>query len=339
MVIVRSATARRAEAKESIWLRAACFFICIPSVGALLAKLYSIASMKAVALSVAVPASAGLVGILVWAKRSRRKQLADRLAIGVVGGLLATVAYDLIRIPFHMAGLRIFAPISAFGVWLADATCSSRFTEVIGWSYHYWNGITFGIMYALFARNRHWGWAIMWACLLETIAILSPFGRIFSLLGNYSAIGIAYLGHVAYGVPLGLMVYRWDATRDYLAGIPVLVKWILVLICCAAIVGPMVSPDWVERDSTAVSGEFRVEGHRLNPDWLRIHRGEEIRVYNPEPDSVSVVVKQHKEAMEIGSGQKEVLAFHKPGIYQVYVETGRRSRSSFVIVEPVEAPE
>ena len=324
---------------ESLWPRVGCFLLCFTSIGALLAKMYGVASMRPVTLDALLPASLALVGIRVWASRSGRQYLATALAIGCVAGLAASLAYDLARVPFHMMGQRIFAPISAYGVWIAESGRSSRFTESIGWAYHLSNGLTFAIMYALFMRHRHWAWAVLWACLLETLAILCPFGRIFSVRGNYPTVAIAYLGHVAYGIPLGLMVQKWDATRRYLAGVPPLLGWLVVLIAAAGILGPMVSPDWIAQDSRAADGEFRVEGIRLNPDWLRIGRGESIRITNGESGNVSIVVKGRPGAVAVESGAKRLVEFDRPGIYQVYVQTIRRSRSSFVIVEPVEARE
>ncbi|MFQ5709506.1 MAG: hypothetical protein ACE5HO_18775, partial [bacterium] len=101
---------------------------------------------------------------------------------------------------------------------------SSRFTDVIGWTYHFSNGITFGIMYALFMRKRHWLWAIVWAFILETIAVLSPFANIFALVGDYYKLGVAYMGYVAYGLPLGWLAYKWNASRDWLFTVPTALK-------------------------------------------------------------------------------------------------------------------
>ena len=321
---------------EPLELRLFCFLACIPSGGALLAKVYGVSSMQTAALAVALPCSLALVGVLIWACQSGREPLSRALIIGFVGGLLGSIAYDLIRIPFHMAGQRIFIPISTFGVWLAEADSSSRVTEAIGWTYHYWNGVTFGIMYALFMRHRHFGWAIVWAFLLETIAIFSPFGRIFSLSGNYYAIGIAYLGHVAYGLPLGWLVQNWDDAHNYLANQTVWLKWVIAIPLFATIIGPLISPERIRKDSRIVNGEFQVEGDRLNPDLLRIERGGQVQVSNVGTESVWVRVKQVNVSIPVAAGQKKAVLFPRPGIYQLFVETNRQSRSSFVIVEPVE---
>jgi hypothetical protein len=96
------------------------------------------------------------------------------------------------------------------------------------------------------------------------------------------------------------------------------------------------SVEGFRRDARAIPGEFRVEGRRLNPDWLRVERGREFRVHNPEPHNVSVRVKQTNTTTEIMSGGKGSFSFPQPGIYQVFVENKGQTQSSFVIVEPVE---
>lgn len=317
-------------------LRLLCFLACVTSIGALLAKVYGIASMQTGALVVALPCTISMVGVWAWARKLDGRVLADALRIGFVGGLVATIAYDVARLPFHLIGQRVFAPISAYGVWLLDADSSSRFSEVVGWCYHFWNGASFGIMYALYMKGRHWGWAIVWACFLETVALLSPFGRVFSLSGNYYAIGIAYLGHVAYGIPLGKLVQYWERTQAHLTAQPGWCKWVIVMVVLLAAVGPMIAPENASQDARVVKGVFRIEGRRLNPDWLRILRGQEIAVRNPEAVGARVRVKQSNVELEVAASEKKSLVFSSAGIYQVFVESQSRSRSSFVIVEPVE---
>lgn len=321
---------------KSFWLSLICFIACIPSGSALLAKVYGLASMQVITLAVALPCCAGLVGVWVLGRRLGKEQLASALAIGFLGGLLGTIAYDVSRLPFYWIGYLVYTPISIYGVWIAGTGISSQYTEMIGWAYHFSNGITFGIMYAIFMREHHWAWAILWAFVLETIAVLSPFARIFALSGNYGAIANAYLGHVAYGLPLGWLVFKWDDTRHWLTKLSIRLKWSIVALVCTIILWRVVLPESVERDRRAVRGEFRVEGHRLNPDIFQIERGGNVYVYNPSLEAVLVIVKQSDIVSRIGSGQKEPLFFPKTGIYQIFVQTERRTRSSFVIVEPVE---
>jgi hypothetical protein len=314
--------------------RVALFLACGTSGAALLAKVYGLTSMRTATLALALPFCLGLAAVWMWAVHARHRALASMLSVGFLGGLLGTFAYDLVRIPFHLAGQRIFAPVAAYGIWISDASMSSRFTDVIGWMYHFSNGITFGIMYALFFCGRRWGWAVVWGLTLETIALVSPFGRIFSMTANYSAIGIAYAGHIAWGVPLGVLVHQSDKTQAYLARTASSLKLSAFMLGCAALAWPMFSPGNIQRDRRVIPGEFRVEGDVLRPDWLRIGRGQEIRVFNPGAESATIRVQVRD--VSVASGQSAVIPFPDPGVYQMFVETSRRSRSSFVIVEPVE---
>jgi len=314
--------------------RFACFLAAGTSGFALLAKVYGVSSMRAATLALAVPCCIALVIAWIWATRTSRDELASMLSLGFIGGLLGTFAYDLVRIPFHLAGQRIFAPIAAYGVWINDANASSRFTDVVGWAYHFSNGITFGIMYALVLFGRPWGWAIVWGLILETIALASPFARIFSIAGNYSAIGIAYSGHVAWGIPLGLVIQHHREVEAFLARIPRALKWLSVALSGAVLVSPIFIPRNIERDQAVAPGEFLRDGDRLIPLWQRIQRGESTTIRNPDNDSIWVRARDGD--VRIAPHASAVIDFPNPGIYQLFVETHRRSRSSFVMVEPVE---
>ncbi len=316
-------------------LRLLCLLAAVGSGGALLAKVYGVAEMRTVALLFAVPGAVGLGAVWIWARRSRRHELATALAIGLVAGLLGSIAYDLVRIPFLMAGYRVFAPISAFGLWLLDASFPSRWTETAGWAYHYLNGVTFAMVYALVAPvvrpGAHWLWAIAWAFALESIAVFSPFGRIFALRGNYPALGIAYFAHLAYGLPIGWMVQHWDQNREALEAMKPATCVALALLALTLLVRPLLG-----REEPGAPGGFRVDGSRLVPEWLRTHRGAALRLDNPGTSTVSVRVERLPTTLTVPAGQSVALPLDGPGIYQLYLETGRRTRSSFVMVEPVE---
>lgn len=324
------------QLRADLWWRGLCFILCVPSGGALLVKVYGLLELNSGVLFVTLPCCVALVGIWLWAKRTGRNSLAEALAIGCLGGLLGTLAYDLVRIPPLLSGQRIFAPISAYGVWIADAGGSSRGTELLGWAYHFSNGLTFGMMYTLCLRKRHWAWAILWGLVLETIALVSPFGRIFYLVGNYQAIGIAYFGHIAYGLPLGWLAFRWEETSAWLRQLSLRRVMQLLLIACAVMAWLIFWPTHVQRDARVMAGEFRVEAIALNPDWLRLTRGGSIQVFNPEARDITVVVRQTNAKHRIASQAKTTISFPQPGLYQLFVETSRQTRSSFVIVEPVE---
>ena len=318
-------------------LRLACALACIPSGGALLAKMYGLASMQAVTLWLFVPCAIALVAVWAWGRRGGPTEVADALAIGALGGLLGTFGYDLIRVPFLLGGLRVFAPIEAYGVWIAGAAQSSVWTLLTGWAYHFSNGITFGIMYALVARGRHWGWGVAWAMLLETIALFSPFGPIFNLSSNPVAIGIAYLGHVAYGLPLGLLVQRWDRTRSWLESIPRGMKVAALVFCVLALLAPALRSEAQARDTRRIEASFRVEGLHLNPDWVRVDRGDPLGLVNPSDTTVYLDFMPDDRSVVLTAGERATVVPDSSGIFGIHVRRASgRTHSSFLIVEPVE---
>jgi hypothetical protein len=246
------------------------------------------------------------------------------------------VSYDIVRIPAVLAGYRVFETISVFGLWLLNAEKSSRFTELAGWSYNYFNGICFGMMYALFMRGRHWGFGVLWAFILESIAIFTPFGLIFSVRGNVPVMLIAYGAHIAYGVPLGRAVQQWQNTRTSLAQMPRVARYAVLVASILLLTHPLYSPGRVAADRRAAAGVFRVEGLALNPNWLRVQRGQSVIVSNAENHPVTVVIKEIGQRLLLGPGESAQTPRFEPGIYQVFVDTSGRTSSSFVLVEPVE---
>lgn len=324
-------------------LRAVLFACAATSIGALLAKVWGVGSMQGFALQITLPATLLMVVLGTWCWWGGQRRIAEDLLLGALGGLIGTLAYDVARLPFHLAGLRVFAPISAYGVWLAEASASSRYTDSLGLVYHFSNGLSFGIMYALAARGRHWFLAVLWACAIETLALVSPFGVVFALTGNVPAILIAYWGHVAYGVPLGLMVQHPAPTLRWFGAVPRPVGVMALALFLLALAGPALDPDAASRDGRRPAGAgFVIEGHALNPDWLRLSRAGGVTFANPSDTPLRLRVKTDGRTLEIPSRGEARLEFPRGGIHQVFVEHPGRSRSSFVMVEPVEesaAPE
>lgn len=272
-----------------------------------------------------------------WARRAGHDETLGRaLRLGCWGGFLGTIGYDVVRIPFHLQGFRVFAPIQTYGVWLLDADRSSAVTDAVGWLYHFSNGITFGLMYALWFGGRHWLWGVLWGLCLESIVLATPFARIFHLQGNWPAIAIAYGAHVFYGFPLGYVVRRWQAADRRFSSLSTgSLVWISVLLA-AFLFGSI--PGERSRDQRAENGSLKVEGKRLNPTWVRLPGPGSVQLVNPGTEAVTIVDTSNKRSQDIPAGAALSWQFDRPGIYQCYVKTRARSISSFVIVEPVEAP-
>ena len=323
-------------------IRPVCFLLCIPSGAVLVAKSYGLIEMHISVPWIVVPCCVAL--LLIWLRsRARHQELAADLLIGFAAGLVGTLSYDIVRVPFTVIGYRVFAPIYSYGVFTLDAEISTRFSDVAGWLYHFSNGITFGIMYALVFSRSHWLSAIVWALILETIMVVTPLGKIYSIRSNVPVLLIAYGAHVAYGLPLGLMIRDRDAVLSWLAKWPRLVWLALGMIAVAAAVGPLFSPELVARDKPARPAMFQVFNDSLIPNWIRVRREATVEVINSNSNSkaVTVLVRRSRvtgepdEELQLSSGESRSLTFHQPGIYQVFVDRSGLVRSSFVIVEPL----
>src|SRR5262245_54057184 len=117
-----SASDTRADSLIVRWIAA---LGCSSSGLILLGKVYGLAPMHVTVLTYMTPLLLVVGGIWVWSARERSQYTAPALLLGQVGGFLGTIGYDVARIPFLLMGQRVFAPISAYGVWLCDASSSS----------------------------------------------------------------------------------------------------------------------------------------------------------------------------------------------------------------------
>ena len=140
--------------------------------------------------------------------------LSRRIWAGALSGLVATLGLELVRATsFHLGGMPGDMP-RLLGVLLTDRFMlgPSTLSDVLGYAYHFWNGISFGIIFAVILGRKPLWWALSFAQLIGIGFLLSP---------AVSALGIGFMGlsmpampvtvvtaHLVYGLLLGLMT-RW----------------------------------------------------------------------------------------------------------------------------------
>jgi hypothetical protein len=177
-----------------------------------------------------------LIAIIDYLRGDRR--LFRAVMVGAIGGLLAAIAYDLFRLPWVMGSvdhvgpswlrLPLFKVFPRFGAMIlgepfrADQT-DSQFTlaaHVVGWAYHFSNGITFGVMYMAMigdASRRSWLWAIALAVGLELGMLFTPYTRFFGIVPMALFVVVTLTAHTIFGVTLGLYA-RHAAMRARVVG-------------------------------------------------------------------------------------------------------------------------
>jgi len=111
------------------------------------------------------------------------------------------------------------------------STRDSQFTltaHVIGWIYHFSNGVTFGVMYMALlgdATKRTWLWAIALAVGIEIAMLVTPYTSLFAIKLTVLFIAVTLVAHLVFGVALGLfarrLAWRWSHDPSPLRAFPV----------------------------------------------------------------------------------------------------------------------
>ena len=155
----------------------------------------------------------------------------------MISGALASFALEAIRIPGYMVTkwIPMDSMISLPGLFLTEKISSlSEVKQVVmqsgvamnlyhapldafiaGGLWHFWNGATFGIIYALIIGRGRWWYGIIWASIIEIgmmfapylIMMKGPFG--IEHMDGYNLFTITLLAHIAFGAVLGILVQRW----------------------------------------------------------------------------------------------------------------------------------
>lgn len=137
----------------------------------------------------------------------------NRVIAGIVSGILATVALELVRETGFRLGFMPGSLPKLLGVLITDRFLEgpSLYSNLAGWAYHFWNGASFGMVYAVIFGKTRWWYATIYGVFIGIVFMVSP---------SVTALGIGYLGlqfswgfpitvtlaHVAFGTALGLLL-------------------------------------------------------------------------------------------------------------------------------------
>jgi hypothetical protein len=222
--------------------RAIVFFLSATSIWCLLAEFYGLCSMRAFTLWILIPATVLLIAMAILDLAKGDRRLGRAVLIGSIGGLLAAFAYDLFRLPFVIAAVDHVGPAWArlplykvfprFGAMIlgqsftADQTDSQfpLLTHVVGWIYHFSNGITFGVMYMAMigdATRRSWWWGVALAVGLELAMLFTPYTSFFGISPVMRFVIVTLSAHLIFGVTLGQWAHRQSARSLAHAGFAV----------------------------------------------------------------------------------------------------------------------
>jgi len=215
-----------AAVRRSYWTtgwRWLVFALAGSSIACLLADFYGLCPMRIFTPFILLPA---LLWLLAFAGFDRWKgdgQLCGAVAIGLIAGLLAAIAYDVFRLPFVFARewgiesvvppMNLFKVFPRFGAMVLgqpiDQAEYSLPAHIVGWIYHFSNGANFGVMYLAIigsASRRNWAWAVLFALSLELGMLFTPYPGVFGIHVTTSFVLVTVAAHTVFGVGLGLAV-------------------------------------------------------------------------------------------------------------------------------------
>jgi hypothetical protein len=196
------------------------FLLAASSIWCLLVEMYGLCSMRLFTLWVLIPATGVLYALAIWDRRGGDGTLWRGVMIGSLAGLLAAVAYDVFRLPFvfsHAWGLSgivpqmpLFKVFPRFGAMILGQPVEqehySLAAQFVGWTYHFSNGITFGVMYVAMLgdpRRRSWWWGVIMAGGIELALLISPYGKFFGIPVTALFIAVTLSAHTIFGAVMG----------------------------------------------------------------------------------------------------------------------------------------
>lgn len=172
-----------------------------------------VASLHELGLTLVLPAAIALVVAWVGLRQSGQTDLAHAVARGAVAGLIATLALEAVRYPGFRFGFMPGNLPQLMGVLLLDrfALGPSTLSNLTGFAYHFWNGASFGVVFAVLGLGRSRWWAVPYGVavgvgFLASPVVLAlgggPFGRDF----GWPFAATVLTAHAAFGVALALLL-------------------------------------------------------------------------------------------------------------------------------------
>ncbi len=165
-----------------------------------------------------IPSIVLLAVVLAASWFADERDLFRQIRTGILAGLIGTIGLEIVReTGFRLGGMPGELP-ELMGVLLLNrfADGPNLLSNIAGWSYHFWNGASFGIIYSIIiGRGRIW--------IGTLFGILVGIG--FMMSPVVIAVGVGYFGvdfgwgfpvtvilaHIAFGTILGWLVFKWNA--------------------------------------------------------------------------------------------------------------------------------
>lgn len=164
------------------------------------------------------------LGVIAAANRRRDPSLWRAIVGGGLAGAVATVPLEIVRLTgFHFGYMPGNLP-RLMGVLLLNRFMlgPNLASDFAGWTYHFWNGASFGIIYSLLLGTRRRWLGILYGLAVGIGFMLSPVvtslgvGR-FGLEFSYGFPVTVLLAHAAFGLTLAWLAKNWTQQEPSVA--------------------------------------------------------------------------------------------------------------------------
>jgi len=186
------------------------------------ADLAGVAKLSTTGPEVLLPSILLFFVLVVVARRRGHDGLANRAIAGMLAGLVATLGLEVVRATsFRLGGMPGDMP-RLLGVLLTDRFMDGPDlrSDLLGWAYHFWNGATFGIIFAVLFGKRSWRWTVVYAQLIGIGLLVGPVVKSFGIgfMGKDMPAmpATVVLAHLVFGILLAWGLRRWTHTEGWL---------------------------------------------------------------------------------------------------------------------------
>lgn len=190
-----------------------------PNIG--VAAFAGLASMKTLFWFALIPAEVLLFGLILYARFAGFERAFRRLWIGVLAGIALTIALDVVRYTgFRLEYLPADMPL-VFGKQILGLPMMAEATGpayLLGYGYHFLNGIGFGVVYSVFFGRSRWWLAVVYSVFFVEVGMMTlpPMAKMLGPFGveQYGTVWngmflTTLLAHVSMGLALGGVVQAW----------------------------------------------------------------------------------------------------------------------------------
>lgn len=169
-----------------------------------------------------LPSMGLLVLVIAFTFGRGHRVLGKRMIAGLAAGAIATIGLEIVRtISFRLGGMPGDLP-RLLGVLITDRFMlgPSRLSDALGYGYHFWNGASFGLIFAVILGRRSYWWASSYGILVGIGFLASPavqaMGVGFFATQMPAMIATVLVAHVVWGLLLGLLLRRWLSEATWL---------------------------------------------------------------------------------------------------------------------------